>query len=259
MSGGWHRSPRYSHAAAPRQPAFCNPIYRAMRPALLDRLFAPVTVLPGIGPQLAQADRARRRPAGASICCGTCRPASSTAAPRRRSASSTRATGRTRSSRCKARVERHEPGFGRRPSRVVCSDGTGTLVLVYFNVKGDQLQRLLPVGAERVVSGKVEYLRRHAADRASRPRRAAPTRRDADPAAIEPVYPLTAGLSSRVLCARPSPRRWSAPRSCRNGSIRRCASGAHWPGWREALAAAHAPQSAADLDPRNPGARAARL
>jgi ATP-dependent DNA helicase RecG len=40
---------------------------------------------------------------------------------------------------------------------VLLGDGTGTLTLVYFNVKGDHLQRLLPPAAERVVSGRVEY------------------------------------------------------------------------------------------------------
>src|SRR5205823_4191921 len=57
----------------------------------------------------------------------------------------------------KIRVERHEPGFGRRPYRLHCTDGTGTLTLVYFSARGDQLQRLLPVGAERIVSGTVDY------------------------------------------------------------------------------------------------------
>ena len=31
------------------------------------------------------------------------------------------------------------------------------MTLIYFNVKGDHLQRLLPVGAERIVSGRVEF------------------------------------------------------------------------------------------------------
>ena len=55
------------------------------------------------------------------------------------------------------RVDAHQPGFGRRPYRVLCTDDTGDADLVYFNVKGDQLARLLPVGAERVVSGRVEF------------------------------------------------------------------------------------------------------
>ena len=53
------------------------------------------------------------------------------------------------------RVVRHEPGMGRRPYRVQVEDDTGALTLVYFNVKGDHLVRLLPAGAERIVSGRV--------------------------------------------------------------------------------------------------------
>ena len=40
---------------------------------------------------------------------------------------------------------------------MLCADDTGILTLVYFNVKGDYLERLLPVGAERIVSGRVEF------------------------------------------------------------------------------------------------------
>src|SRR5438477_216216 len=57
----------------------------------------------------------------------------------------------------KAKVERHQPRIGRRPYRVFVSDASGALVLVYFNVKGDYVKRLLPVGAERIVGGQIEY------------------------------------------------------------------------------------------------------
>ena len=68
---------------------------------------------------------------------------------------------------------------------------------------------------------------------------------------IEPVYPLTAGLSSRVVakavaagCERvPALPEWLDP------ALR---ERRRWPGWREALAAVHEPQSADDLDPETP-------
>ena len=149
----------------------------------------------------------------------------------------------------KARIEAHEPGIGRRPSRVVCSDGTGTLVLVYFHAKGDQLARLLPVGSERVISGKVEFYGN--TPQIVHPDRVAPSDSEDRIRGVEPVYPLTAGLSSRVLakavaaaCERaPALPEWLDP------ALREQRS---WPAWREALAAAHTPQSAADLDPETP-------
>jgi len=68
---------------------------------------------------------------------------------------------------------------------------------------------------------------------------------------IEPVYPLTAGLSPRVLSKAvggalervPELAEWLDP------ALR---ARRHWPGWHEALAAAHSPRSEADLAPSTP-------
>src|SRR5436190_16702051 len=127
-----------------------------MRPALLARLFAPVTVLPGIGPQLGRLVERAAGPLVVDLLWHL-----PTSLVDRRAAPPIRELNPNdwpdAVITLKVRVERHEAGFGRRPYRVHCSDGTGTLVLVYFSVKGDHLKRLLPVGAERIVSGRVEY------------------------------------------------------------------------------------------------------
>src|SRR5439155_14732847 len=91
----------------------------------------------------------------------------------------------------------HQPGHGHRPYRVFCADDTGRLTLVYFNVKSDYLARLLPIGAERVVSGRVEFYNgmpqiAHP-DLVLRPDELGRLK------PIEPVYPMTAGLSPRVV------------------------------------------------------------
>src|SRR6202521_349623 len=119
-----------------------------MRPTLLDSLFAPVTVLPGIGPQLGRliekaagplvVDLLWHLPVGlvdrrAAPSIGDLNP---------RDWPDAIVT-------LKVRVERHQPGFGRRPYRVLCGDGSGTLTLIYFNVKGDYLQRLPAGGGAR--------------------------------------------------------------------------------------------------------------
>src|SRR2546430_15314129 len=67
----------------------------------------------------------------------------------------------------------------------------------------------------------------------------------------KPVYPLTAGLSPRVLSKAvggalervPELAEWLDP------ALR---ARRHWPGWHEALAAAHSPRSEADLAPSTP-------
>jgi ATP-dependent DNA helicase RecG len=219
-----------------------------MRPALLDRLFAPVTALPGVGPQLG---RLIERAAGPLVVdllwhlpTGIVdrRAAPPVGALNPRDWPDAMVTVRVK-------VERHETGFGRRPTRVYCSDGTGTLILVYFNVKGDQLQRMLPVGAERVVSGRVEYYQ-------GLPQIAHPDYVVASDAAeqlkaVEPVYPLTAGLSPRVVQRAVAAALERAPEvpEWLDSALRARRA---WPAWREAIEAAHAPQSEADLAPDTP-------
>ena len=212
-----------------------------MRPAILDRLFAPVTLLPGIGPQLAKlfdrlagplvVDLLWHLPSGIVD---------------RRATPPVRDLVAGQVATLKLKVEAHEPGTGRRPYRVRCADATGFLTLVYFNVRSDYLARLLPVGAERIVSGQVELYNGIAQiahpDLVLRPDeidRLKP---------IEPVYPLTAGLSPRILQKAvgaaieriPDLPEWIDPGlRARRG----------WPGWAEAARHAHAPSGTADLLP----------
>ena len=107
----------------------------------------------------------------------------------------------------------------------------------------------MPVGAERIVSGTVDYY-------SGMPQMAHPdyvvTPEQAEQVKpIEPVYPLTAGLSPRVLSQRASRRRWSARRNCRNGSTRRCASAVIGRAGTRRSPPRIAPQSEADLAPRH--------
>jgi len=215
-----------------------------VRPAILDKLFAPVTALPGIG---AQSAKLFERLAGPLIVDLLWHLPSGIVD--RRASPRIRALEPDRIATLAVRVEAHQPGFGRRPYRVVCTDDTGTLTLVYFNVKGDQLTRLLPVGAERVVSGRVEFyggmpqmahpdlvLRPDELDRLK---------------PIEPVYPLTAGLSPRLvqraieaaLERLPVAPEWIDPAlRARRG----------WPAWADAVHQAHVPEGEADLSPTTP-------
>ena len=219
-----------------------------MRPRELDRLFAPVTVLPGIGPQLG---RLVERAAGPLVI-DLLWHLPSGVVDRRASPTIGELNPRDWPSpvvTLKVRVERHEPGFGRRPSRVHCTDGTGTLALVYFGVKGEHLHRLLPIGAERIVSGAVDYYN-------GQPQIAHPDHvvapDEADRLkAIEAVYPLTAGLSPRVLTKAISAALDRAPElpEWLDPALR---ARRHWPGWREAVAAVHAPESEPDLAPSTP-------
>jgi len=215
-----------------------------VRPAILDKLFAPVTALPGIGSQIAKLFERLAGPLVVDLLWHL-----PTGIIDRRASPTIRALESDRIATLAVRVEAHQPGFGRRPYRVFCADNTGTLTLVYFNVKGDQLTRLLPVGAERVISGRVEFygglpqmahpdlvLRPDELDRL-RP--------------IEPVYPLTAGLSPRLVQRAigaalehlPVLPEWIDPAlRARRG----------WPAWADAVHQVHVPEGEADLSPSTP-------
>lgn len=229
--------------SAPRRTASTRST--GVRPEILYPLFAPVTALPGIGPQLA---RLVERVAGARIV-NLCwhlpiglidrrlRPKIA-AAPAGEVATIT------------VMVERHLPSHNpRHPYRVRCSDETGFLHLIFFNARRDWLQRMLPPGQLRIVSGTVE--RDYGEVRITHPDHiVAPDEVDTVPP-VEPVYPLTAGLSGKILGRAvrialervPELPEWLDPAFVRQQS---------WPSWRESLVQVHAPQSKEDLDPLTP-------
>ncbi len=217
-----------------------------MRPVLLDRLFAPVTVLPGIGPQLGRLIERAAGPLVVDLLWHLPTGLVDRRAAPRIGALHPRDWPATSVITIKATVERHQPGVGRRPYRVFVSDATGALMLVYFSVKGDYLQRLLPVGAERVISGPLEYY--DGMPQIVHPDYVVAPEQAAEVKAIEPVYPLTSGLSSRVVAKAvmaaleraPELPEWLDPALC----ARR-----RWPGWNAAIAAVHMPQSEDDLMP----------
>ena len=147
-------------------------------------------------------------------------------------------------------VVEHRPGGGRRgrraPYRVLVEDDTSALELVYFKADARYLERLLPVGETRIISGKLEsydgLLQMSHPDHVAAPDDAAAL------PLIEPVYPLTAGISNTTvrkairgaLDQLPDLPEWiDAEFLAKHG----------WPRFAEAIAALHAPQSEADLAP----------
>ena len=210
-----------------------------MRPAILDPLFSPVSTLPGIGPQLAKLFERLAGPLVVDLLWHL-----PSGIVDRRASPPINELQPDQIVTVAVRVEAHQPGRGPRPYRVICADQTGRLTLTYFNVKGDYLARLLPVGAERVVSGRVEFYNRvpqitHP-DLVLRPDeldRLKP---------IEPVYPLTAGLAPRAVQRAvaaavdraPELPEWLDP-ALRERRI--------WPHWATSIHRVHSPVSEADL------------
>lgn len=144
-------------------------------------------------------------------------------------------------------IGRHlRPARKGRPYRVEVRDAQTTFQLVFFQAREDWLQKQLPTGQRRVVSGKVELfdgigqmvhpdhiLREDEAD---------------DIPLFEPVYPLTAGLTQRVVAKAAATALELAPElddwidpglRAREG----------WPRWKPALETAHHPLGPDELSP----------
>jgi ATP-dependent DNA helicase RecG len=215
-----------------------------LRPEVLFPLFAPVTVLSGVGPRLgilieklvgpAVIDLLWHLPYGLVDRSFT---------PKVRDApNGAIAT-------LRVRVNAHLPGQGNRPTRVRCSDETGFLHLVYFHAKGDFLTKLLPIGAERLVSGRIEHFNNEI--QISHPDYVVAPEEANQLKAIEPVYGLTAGITPRVLQkavgaalarVRELPE-WVDPALLKREG---------WTAWHDSVRRIHAPESEADLAPDTP-------
>lgn len=98
------------------------------------------------------------------------------------------------------RVDRHQPsprGKKNIPYRVFAHDETGEIALTFFHARAPWIERTMPVGEDIIVSGKMEWFN-------GRPSMVHPDHialaANADELPlIEPVYPLTASLSGKVL------------------------------------------------------------
>ena len=148
-------------------------------------------------------------------------------------------------------VTRHRPPpRGRRvPYRVDVADETGALTLVFFHGVAEHLLRTLPVGERRFISGAVEWY--EGLPQIVHPDHVVTAEDFEHLPLIEPIYPLTEGLSGKVLAkairvaldAVPTLPEWQdeAYRQ-RHG----------WPDFAAALRTLHHPETPAALLPDAP-------
>jgi len=141
-----------------------------------------------------------------------------------------------------------KPPNKRLPYKIQCSDETGKLALVFFHAHEDYLKKTLPEGETRVVSGKVEKFGDEL--QITHPDHIGKIDEMDKMRAVEPVYPLTGGLTLKTLGKAitaalktvPELDEWIDP-----GFV--AAQG--WQPWQQALLAAHAPEDEASLDPKS--------
>ena len=149
----------------------------------------------------------------------------------------------------KVRVLKHKApprGNTRAPYKVQTEDDTGRLDLVFFHAERKFIERQLPVGEERYVSGRVE--RYGETLQMSHPDYiVAPAQRDELPM-LEPVYPLTAGLSGKIM-QKASRQALDRLRAVPEWQEPQWLKARGWPGFVEALQRLHRPTDAADVSP----------
>jgi ATP-dependent DNA helicase RecG len=147
-------------------------------------------------------------------------------------------------------VGRHDaPARPSAPYRVVVEDAATSFHLVFFRARGDHLRRLLPTGARRVVSGKVELFDGIA--QMVHPDHVLPVEEAGEIPDFEPVYPLTAGVTQRMMARVVQSALTRAPRLAEWIDPAQKAQ-AGWPDWQDALRAAHGPSCLRDLSPASP-------
>lgn len=222
-----------------------------MRPAILNPLFALVTSLPGVGPKQDKLlryllDRSETPRLVDLLLHLPTNVIDRRARPKIRDAMPGNVV------TLEVTVDRHRPappGRSRAPHLVYASDDTGDVLLTYFRAQPGYVEKLLPVGEKRYVSGTVQMF--DGTLQMVHPDRVVDEAGLAKLSGIEPVYPLTEGLAlgslrravAQALQKLPALPEWIAPEV-----IRRC----KFPPLAEALSRIHAPLELTDILPDGP-------
>jgi ATP-dependent DNA helicase RecG len=217
----------------------------ALRPTVLFPLFAKVTTLPGIGPRLV---KLVEKLAGENVV-GLLWHLPSGVLDRRFSPKIGEAPPGKIATLTVEVLAHSPPPRSKVPYRITCGDETGKITLVFFHGHRDYLEETLPVGETRVISGKVELF--DGKRQMNHPDHIVPVTQIDSVKRVEPVYPLTEGLSPKVLdkairaavAKAPVLPEWLDPAYLARQQ---------WPSWHDAIRAVHAPADDAELLASNP-------
>ena len=216
-----------------------------MRPAILFPLFAEIRTLSGVGPKLEKliakvagsrlVDLAFDLPVG--VVDRSYRPRLAEAQA-------------GRIATVEVSVLEHRPNRVKaQPYRVLVSDDSSLMELVFFRAHADYLAGILPVGARRVLSGRIERFK----DRLqmAHPDYVVAPEEIASFPLHEPVYGLTEGLTARPMAKAvrgavekmPALSEWQDPAFTKQRK---------WDGFNAALETVHNPVHDSDLEPTTP-------
>lgn len=147
----------------------------------------------------------------------------------------------------KVRVLKHKApprGNNKAPYKVTCEDDTGKIDLIFFHAERKFIETQLPEGEERYISGRVE--RYGETLQMAHPDYIVPPERRGDLPMLEPVYPLTAGLSGKVLlkATRQAVERVPEMTEWQDAAWLKSRG---WPDFKSALERLHKPEDAQDV------------
>jgi ATP-dependent DNA helicase RecG len=216
-----------------------------MRPAILNPLFAPVTKLTGVGPRMAPLyDKLTGRGALGARVLDLLFHVPFNLVDRRLSSNLASTQVDTIITVAVTIEEHRKPPRPTSPWRVQAGDESGDVTLVFFHTRPGQIENLLPIGAKRIISGRLElydgFRQITQPDRIIDPAKGSPL------PDFEPVYPLTEGLTQRgvaktalaALGQLPTLPEWQDQAWLTKND---------WPTFGEAITALHQVQSPLDL------------
>src|SRR5579871_3096293 len=218
-----------------------------MRPAILNPLFAEARVLPGVGPKIEKLIGKVLAKDGKpprlldlifhlpfSVVDRSYRPKLIAAEPGQIVTVS-------------VNVLDHNPAVrGRRnPNRVLVTDDTAAMEIVFFTPHEDHIKKVLPVGTRRTVSGRLDSFNGRL--QMAHPDFIVPEEDEASIPQMEPVYSTTEALPPRTLgkAVRNALERVPALPEWEEDAFRARQA---WPDFSVSLRTAHTPKSQADLD-----------
>ncbi|MBX7146145.1 MAG: ATP-dependent DNA helicase RecG [Alphaproteobacteria bacterium] len=136
------------------------------------------------------------------------------------------------------------------PYKIQTFDKEGIpLDLVFFNITKSYLEKIAPTGSQRIVSGKIEYYGKKF--QIIHPDFIVPLTEKNKIKNVEPIYPLTQGISNRflnkiienALQKIPLLPEWIVPSFIAKQG---------WVSWHDSIKQAHSPQNFDDLNPVHP-------
>jgi ATP-dependent DNA helicase RecG len=222
-----------------------------MRPSVLNPLFAPLPALSGIGPKLEKLFQRLIGREGEPPRIVDLLFHMPTGYVDRRNQPKLSAVTPDTVVTVAVTVDRHRPpppNRPRAPYNIEASDETNTLTITYFNARKDYLEKLLPVGQLRYVSGIATLYDGHL--QMLHPDRVVDAAGFAKLPLIDPVYPLTEGLHPNQLrkaLELALDRVPDLPEWQDSAWLKRNA----FPSFAEALRSVHRPATPSDLEPQS--------